>query len=264
MLEHSDKHPDRLCGAPELISDHRRRDDVHGSLKTLGLVAIAGALVIVAVRNGGAMAGLDDHQQLSLLYRLGLLILVASGLARMFKGRYGEAARMTVIWAGVVLALAVGYTYRFELKDGANRVLSELVPGHAAARGRTVELARTGAGDFHISTQVNGARVPMVLDTGASTVMLTHEAAVAAHLPMEMIKYTVNIDTANGRTYAAAATLDRIAIGGIVERSVPALIAQPGTLKTSLLGMSFLSRLQGWEVRGDKVVMRGAAGTSNN
>jgi aspartyl protease family protein len=72
-----------------------------------------------------------------------------------------------------------------------------------------------------------------------------------------MIKYTVNIDTANGRTQAAAATIDRIVIGGIVEREVPALIAQPGQLKTSLLGMSFLSRLQSWEVRGDRVVMRG-------
>jgi len=47
-----------------------------------------------------------------------------------------------------------------------------------------------------------------------------------------------------------------------LERNVPMLIAQPGTLKTSLLGMSFLSRLQGWEVRGDKVVMRGS-GISN-
>src|SRR5580704_7901095 len=61
-----------------------------------------------------------------------------------------------------------------------------------------------------------------------------------------------------GRAQAAAVTLDRIAVGGIVERSVPALIAQPGQLKTSLLGMSFLSRLQGWEVRGDKVMMRAA------
>ena len=237
---------------------------MRGSLKTLGLLAVVGALIVIAVHHGGALADLDDHQQLSLLYRLGLLILVGSALARMFRGRYGEVARMTVIWVGIVLALAVGYTYRFELKDAANRVSAELVPGHAAARGRTVELARTGAGDFHIATQVNGARVPMVLDTGASTVMLTREAAMAAGLPVEMIKYNVNIDTANGRTYAAAAIIDRIAIGGIVERGVPALIAQPGTLKMSLLGMSFLSRLQGWEVRGDKVVMRGAAGVSNN
>jgi aspartyl protease family protein len=231
---------------------------VRGSLKVLGLLAVIGALAVVAVRHGGAMAGLDDHQQMSLLYRVGLLILVGGAVVRMFHGRYGEAIRVILIWVGVVTALAVGYTYRYELKDVANRVTAELVPGHAAARGRTVELARTAAGEFHISTLVNGARVPMVLDTGASTVMLTHEAAIAAHLPVEMIKYNVNIETANGRTYAAAAVIDRIAVGGIVERSVPALIAQPGTLKTSLLGMSFLSRLQGWEVRGDKVVMRGA------
>ncbi len=77
-------------------------------------------------------------------------------------------------------------------------------------------------------------------------------------LPLEMIKYTVNVETANGRTRAAAVTLDKLSVGGIVERAVPALpIAQPGQLKTSLLGMSFLNRLQGWEVRGDKLVLRG-------
>ena len=52
-------------------------------------------------------------------------------------------------------------------------------------------------------------------------------------------------------------TLDRLAVGQIVERGVPALIAQPGQLKTSLLGMSFLNRLTSWEVRGDRLVMRG-------
>ena len=231
---------------------------MRGSLKTLGLLAVIGALIIVAVYHVGAMAGLDDHQQLSLLYRIGLLILVGSTFVHMFRNRFGEAMRMALMWVVVVLALAVGYTYRFEIMDVGNRVLAELVPGRAAGRGRTVELARTGAGDFQVVTQVNGARVPMVLDTGASSVVLTRDAAIAAGLPVEMIKYNVNIETANGRAYAAAATIDRIAVGGIVERAVPALIAQPGTLKTSLLGMSFLSRLQGWEVRGDKVVMRGS------
>ena len=231
---------------------------MRGSLKTMGLLALLGALAIVAVRHGGAMAGLDDHEQLSLVYRIGLLILVGSALARIFRDRFGEALRTALMWVAVTLAVAVGYTYRLELKDIGKRVMAELVPGGAAARGRVVEMARTGTGDFHIATQVNGARVPMVLDTGASAVMLTREAAIAAHLPKEMIKYDVSIETANGRTYAAAATIDTIAVGGIVERGVPALIAQPGTLKTSLLGMSFLSRLQGWEMRGDKVVMRGS------
>ena len=56
---------------------------------------------------------------------------------------------------------------------------------------------------------------------------------------------------------AAPVTLDRVSVGAITERSVPALIAQPGQLRTSLLGMSFLNRLERWEVRGDRLVMRG-------
>jgi aspartyl protease family protein len=53
-------------------------------------------------------------------------------------------------------------------------------------------------------------------------------------------------------------TLDRLAVGGLTERSVPALVAQQGQLKTNLLGMSFLNRLTSWEVRGDSLRMRGS------
>lgn len=73
-----------------------------------------------------------------------------------------------------------------------------------------------------------------------SSVVLTQEAArKAAGLPIEVLNYTVNIDTANGRTRAAAVTLDRVVVGGLTERSVPALVAPLGQLKNNLLGMSF-------------------------
>ena len=95
-----------------------------------------------------------------------------------------------------------------------------------------------------------------MLDTGASAVVLTQEAAKAAGLPLDFLNYSVKVETANGRTRAAPVTLDRIAVGPIEERAVPALIAQPGQLRTSLLGMSFLNRLQSSEVRGDRLVLR--------
>ena len=38
---------------------------------------------------------------------------------------------------------------------------------------------------------------------------------------------------------------------------MPALIAQQGQLRTNLLGMSFLNRLESWEVRGDKLMLHG-------
>jgi hypothetical protein len=43
----------------------------------------------------------------------------------------------------------------------------------------------------------------------------------------------------------------------LAERGVPALVAQKGQLKSNLLGMSFLNRLESWEVRGDRLRMRG-------
>jgi aspartyl protease family protein len=134
--------------------------------------------------------------------------------------------------------------------------MAELVPGWAAQKGNTVEIARSRAGDFSVRAQINGARVSMVLDSGASAVVLTQEAAKAAGLPLEVLNYSTNVETANGRARVAPVTLDRLAIGGIVERSVPALIAQPGQLKSNLLGMSFLNRLESWEVRGDTLLLR--------
>jgi aspartyl protease family protein len=194
----------------------------------------------------------------ALAYNLALIVFVGGSVLVIFRERFSQALEAALFWVAVGLVLALGYTYRMELRDAGDRVLSELVPGRAASRGvRTVEIARGRSGDFQIAASVNGARSNMVLDTGASAVVLTQESAKAAGLPLEVLNYNVTVDTANGRTRAAAVTLDRVAVGNIVERSVPALIAQPGQLRTNLLGMSFLNRLESWEVRGDKLVMRG-------
>jgi aspartyl protease family protein len=88
-------------------------------------------------------------------------------------------------------------------------------------------------------------------------VVLTYETAKAAGLPLELLEYDVELETAGGHTKAARLTLDRLSIGKLVERAVPALVVQRGQLKTNLLGMSFLNRLESWEVRGERLVLRG-------
>jgi aspartyl protease family protein len=222
------------------------------------LVAALALIVLLARHSEGMTGALSTDEMASLVYKIGLIVLVGGAVLAIFRQSLSQALASALFWVVIALVLVLGYTYRFEIYDVADRMMIELVPGRTSTRGRTVELARASNGDFQITTQVNGMRVPMVLDTGASAVVLTHEAAKAAGLPLEFIKYTVNVETANGRALAAAVTLDRVAIGGIVERSIPALIAQPGQLKTSLLGMSFLNRLQSWEVRGSRVLMRGS------
>jgi aspartyl protease family protein len=86
--------------------------------------------------------------------------------------------------------------------------------------------------------------------------VLTQEAAKAANLPLDLLKYDVPIETASGRTRAAAIVIDQIAVGGIVERRVPALVSAPGDLRTSLLGMSFLNRLRSFEITGGRLILR--------
>jgi len=222
------------------------------------LAGLVIALVILVARHEEGMVGpLSTHDFSSLTYQVALLIFLGGTVLALFREHFAKALEAAMFWLAVALVLTLVYTYRFELRSVGDRVLAELVPGRAVTRARTVEIARGNTGEFPVAVQVNGARVPMVLDTGASTVVLTREDAKAAGLPLEVLAYSVNIDTANGRARAAPVTLDRVAIGGLTERSVPALVAQPGQLKTSLLGMSFLNRLQSWEVRGDKLMLRG-------
>src|SRR6476660_6802209 len=198
---------------------------------------------LIASSDQDAITNLLRHDVGGLALKIVLVVFLGGLVLTLFRERLSKAIEAALFWAVIGLLLVVGYSYRFELREVADRVIAELVPGHG--------------GDFAVAAHVNGTRIPMVLDTGASSVVLTQEAAKAAGLPIEVLNYTVNIDTANGRTRAAAVTLDRLAVGGLTERSVPALVAQPGQLKNNLLGMSFLNRLQSWEVRGDRLRMRG-------
>ena len=222
----------------------------------IGLAIVLALGVAVAGRDNQLWNRLSDYDWASLTTNGLWAAVVGAAVIVMFRNQLSKALTAALVWAAIGVALLIGYTYRSDLHAIADRVMAEVRPGWAAQKGRSVEIVRGRAGDFSVRAQVNGAQVAMVLDSGASAVVLTQEAAKAAGLPLEVLQYTTNVETANGRTRAAPVTLDRITIGNIVERSVPALIAQPGALRTNLLGMSFLNRLESWEVRGDKLLLR--------
>jgi aspartyl protease family protein len=137
----------------------------------------------------------------------------------------------------------------------AKTTVSGLLRPQAAMR--AVQISRGQGGEFALQAKVNGVNAPMVVDTGATSVVLTYETAKAAGLPLEVLEYDVDLETAGGHTKAARLTLDRLAVGKLVERSVPALVVPHGQMKTNLLGMSFLDRLESWEVRADSLMLRG-------
>lgn len=223
------------------------------------LIGIGLSLIVMIGRHDqGTVGGLSIDEFGGFAYYGALLLFVGGAVLMMFRQKPSQALEAALFWVVVGFVLVFAYSYRGELRGASERVLSELMPGRVTMRGeRSVDIVRGRGGDFQVAAQVNGSRVAMVLDTGASAVVLTQEAAKAAGLPIEVLSYTVKVETANGRAHAASVTLDRLAVGGIVERAVPALVAQPGQLHISLLGMSFLNRLESWEVRGDRLMMRG-------
>jgi aspartyl protease family protein len=139
----------------------------------------------------------------------------------------------------------------------ASDTVTELLHRPAAAPRRLVQVARGDTGEFALQARINGVTTPMVIDTGATSVVLTHETAKALGLPLELLEYDVDVETAGGHTKAARLTLDRLAIGKLEERAIPALVVPRGQMKTNLLGMSFLDRLESWEVHADRLTMRG-------
>ena len=155
---------------------------------------------------------------------------------------YGDAERIAYVQK-TMAATATGVTTALR--------------SHASSGLRSVDIPRESGGEFAIRARINNVRTAMLVDTGATSVVLTYETAKAIGLPLELLQYNVELETASGRTRAARLTLDRIAVGAVVERSVPALVVPRGQARNNLLGMSFLDRLESWEVRADRLTIRG-------
>ncbi len=139
----------------------------------------------------------------------------------------------------------------------AGNSISHMLRQKAQSTPPLVQIPRGQGGEFALKARINGIATPMVIDTGATSVVLTWETAKAIGLPIDMLEYNVDLETAGGHTKAARLTLERLSVGKLTEKAVPALVVPRGQMKTNLLGMSFLDRLESWGVRADKLTLNG-------
>ena len=219
------------------------------SLVILG--AAFAALLITPVES--RLFGLD-HQAFAGAAALAALLVFLLAPDAGVRSRAG--GRSALVWAALLVALTGVYAYRFEAADFFGRITSELMPSEPeVGRGGEVIVNRRLSGEFSVAARVNGARVTFLFDTGASMVVLTAADARRAGVNVAGLVYDVPVTTANGAALAAEARLDQIAVGPILMRSVPALVARPGALEQSLLGMSFLERLKSYTVERGRLIL---------
>lgn len=228
----------------------------------LTLLVVAG-LALLLRADAGSIAGFDPSDFAIVVACVALLIFLGSSLGSSYRGRATQAVRDFLTWVVVALALVGGYSYREELLSFGHRITGELLPPGSALRTdsqvegeRSVRIRKRTDGHFMAKTTVNGVVLGMLVDTGASTVVLKTTDAQKLGIDVDRLVYSVPVHTANGTTYAAHVRLKRLAVGSIAVNEVEALVAKPGALKENLLGMSFLSRLRSYEFSGEYLTLR--------
>lgn len=225
----------------------------------IGLIFLAAVLAVLIVTDGSdSIGGIVEPDQFANLAWAGtILALVAAGFWHQFRDRVGENLRALLIWLLLGAVVVAAYAYRDQAGEIGGRLMGELRPGQAVTGpGGEVTITRRSDGDFLVRAEVNGRTERFAFDTGASAVVLTAESAAALGIKPAAEDFNTRVSTANGVALAAPILLDSITIGPITERRVPALVSRPGAMSTNLLGMSFLSRLPSYEVRGDRLILR--------
>ena len=169
--------------------------------------------------------------------------------------RSGKSLRLALLMLAVTAAgaLAIGYAMR---PSPPTRVLTPArISANVAPRprpARTTHDAFTyrvkSNGHFYVEAEVNGATIQFLVDTGASSVALTARDARAAGLSPESLRYDIQASTANGVTRFAGASLREVRIGQLSVENVSAVVMPPNASNISLLGMSFLSRLDSYRI----------------
>ena len=191
---------------------------------------------------------------LTFLYFLGFLVLVVSALAAR-RLPWGQTAKMAAMWALIFTAAFVGFSLKDEfLALGRHVAAKSRGEGIVAPGGKALRIGRREDGHFWIAGRVNGEPVDFLVDSGASVTSLNAADAARAHVAAADA-FPVFVETANGTVRANRGTVGALEVGPIRRADWPVHVAAAFG-RTNVLGMDFLSSLDGWGVEGGVLVLK--------
>ncbi|RFZ89267.1 TIGR02281 family clan AA aspartic protease [Shinella sp. WSJ-2] len=220
----------------------------------------AGLVLLILNHDGGRTLGIDNNDFGRLVTLSAIGTMMGAGILAS-RRQWGESLRQAAIWLLIILALATGYLYRFDLQQVGNRLTAGLIPGRAVvttgANGEQILVINKGvSGHFEADVSIDGAPLRMMVDTGASSIVLTYDDAMRLGINPDNLVFSIEVSTANGRAMAAPVTLRQVAIGPIMRGTIRGMVTQPGQLDQSLLGMSFLETLGSIEITRDELRLK--------
>jgi len=200
----------------------------------------------------------DEEGMMRLAYSLILatgIVIAAAGRAIMHEG--WRTVHYGFVWSCVFASMLVAYSFRVELQAGIAELRGTPMQSMAVSQARIeTELRRGWDGHYRADAIVNGVGMRLMVDTGATMVLIPYEQASAIGIDTGALDFSIPVMTANGRSTVAPIRIASIGVGQIMVREVAAAVAQPGRLQTGLLGMSFLDQLGETSFQGDRLYLR--------
>jgi aspartyl protease family protein len=114
-------------------------------------------------------------------------------------------------------------------------------------------LERSAGGHFYAVAEVNGEPIRFLVDTGASTIALSEEDAMRAHISFDPATYEPVGHGASGVVHGQRVTVDRIVLDGKAGEGLSGIVLPDASV--SLLGQNYLRRLN-VQIAGDTMTLR--------
>jgi aspartyl protease family protein len=154
----------------------------------------------------------------------------------------------------LVAALLLTIVQVARLTTGHDLALPQIGLPEQRVTGGETRIEMSNDGHFWLRASVNGQPRRFLVDTGATLTALSESTAEAAQVPVQSLRESVLMRTANGTVRAKLARIDELRFGNIVARDLDAVVA-PNMGEANVIGMNLLSRLASWRVEGRTLVL---------
>ncbi len=178
---------------------------------------------------------MDSFETGRLIYLILLGLMVVGWFFAHGRTTWNKTLQQAAVWGLIFLGAIAAYGL---WGDISRTVLPQQTVFSDEGR---IEVPRSPDGHYYLQTQVNGAPIRFVLDTGASMIVLTKEDAMRAGLNPDGLSYYSRAMTANGEVRTAPVRLESVTLGGFSDKNVTALVNE-GEMNDSLMGMDYLQR----------------------
>ncbi len=197
----------------------------------------------------------DDRTAFILFGALALLLPLSALIAR--RPSIGAVVRALVGWALIAGILYIGFANRDRIGEAASGLGKRLGLEEQTVDGDTVRIRQASDGHFWATVRLNGYERRMLIDSGATATAISEETARNAGIRIRRAP-PVMLTTANGTIQAARGRAETVRIGGLETRDLSVVIS-PTFESFDVIGMNFLSRLDGWRVERGTLVLQGEA-----